>query len=236
MNFALRSLFAAFGAVLVPLAACGGTDAPGATVAGSAAARFRAITHEDCGESSASAERFDANNDGKPEVVIVRDGERIKCRAVYLGKTGRVDMYEYLDGSGKLRRRELAYGEKGLINAVEIYEGGKLIRREYDTTGLKRVDTVDYFDGAASASRRTPSRRERDTNADGQIDQWWTWEPGRVRIEIDRDADGKPDDDSRVIMTDTGTGLALASASAPAPAPAAPSASATPLPSKDAGR
>src|SRR5262245_26698801 len=70
------------------------------------APRDTRIVHEDCPIDSSSAERLDANGDGKADVVTVRDGNRDKCRAVDLNFDGNMDSYSYFDLEGKVRRRE----------------------------------------------------------------------------------------------------------------------------------
>ena len=59
-----------------------------------------------------------------------------------------------------------------------------------------------------------PSRRERDTNGDGRVDQWWTWQGTKVSISRDTRGDGKPDPASTVVLDQ---GSAEADAGGPAP-------------------
>lgn len=198
---------------------CGG-NAP-ATSAGRAINRVPPITHEPCGENGPGALNHDSNGDTKPEVISVMKDGRVACTATYAGRSTadaasgvarRVDMYEYFDGNGKARRREFAYGERGLINAIEILEGGVLRRREYDLAGTKRVDMVDTFDGSgpdAKTGKHRPIKRERDTNNDGQMDQWWTFGLNQVTVQMDGDADGKIEPEATMVMTDSGQVLSV---------------------------
>ena len=49
------------------------------------------------------------------------------CRIVDLNHDGKPDLYEYYDTSGTVRRREYCYDDTGIVNAIEYYEGGKLV-------------------------------------------------------------------------------------------------------------
>src|SRR5579883_456356 len=114
--------------------ACSGNEqstngAGGAKSAG--APRVETIQHEPCDQSMGRVETLDSNNDGKSDITRVYDkksGAEL-CRVVDLNHDGKPDMYEYFDGSGTIRRREYAYDDSGVVNAIEYYEGGKLVRR-----------------------------------------------------------------------------------------------------------
>lgn len=182
------------------------------------------IEHEACSPQGHQTQAFDARGDGKPVVTKVFDGAHELCRITDINHDGKPDLFEYFDSSGAVRRRESDYDGNGTIDSVEMYEGGQLVKREYDTTGQHRVDTWDYYDKASG--RRI--RRERDTNNDGRVDQWWTWAGDKITIAIDRNGDGKPDPEATLILDDK-TGEMRDAKSSPTPdAPAAPSASAAP--------
>jgi hypothetical protein len=187
-------------------------------------------------------ERLDTNNDGKPDIrrVFDKNSPREICRVVDLNHDGKPDLYEYFDASGAIRRREFCYDDSGVVNAIEHYDAGRLTKREYDTGGLHKLDTWDYFEPGLPLDAKTgrpvhPSRRERDTTGDGRVDQWWTWEGGKLTIARDTRGDGKPDLASVVVLEDE-TSPADAGAAAPAPASAvADAGAATPLAASDAG-
>ena len=68
---------------------------------------------------------------------------------------GKPDLYEYFDDTGTVRRREFCYDDTGVVNAIEHYEGGKLVRREYDAAGQHRIDTWDCFDPSVAPDPKT---------------------------------------------------------------------------------
>jgi len=179
-------------------AACGGGDAGVASARIPSGSHGEAVEHEACNESSGRVEVLDANGDGKADIKRVYNtstGKEI-CRIADLNHDGKADMFEYFDANGDVRRREADYDDSGVVDAIEFFERGKIVRRELDTTGQHRIDTWDFFDG--SSGKRL--RRERDTTNDGRVDQWWTWDGDKVTIAYDRDGDGKPDPNDTLVM------------------------------------
>ncbi len=146
------------------------------------------IHHEDC-DGKGQAQTLDTNGDGKPEIKQILNGGREVCRVTDLNHDGKPDQFTYFDGAGQVRRIEGGFQDTGLVSSVEIYEGGKLVRREFAAAGQDRLDTWDFFDPATG--KRV--RRERDSNGDKRIDQWWTWDGDKVTILVDRNDDGEPD-------------------------------------------
>jgi hypothetical protein len=210
----------------LPMAACGGGGAGGTGPAKlPAGSRAEKMDHEECSESGHRVEALDTNGDGKVDIRRVFDkGDHELCRIADLNHDGKPDLYEYFDVNGAPRRREYCYDDTGVVNAVEYYDGGKLVRREYDTTGQHRIDTWDWFDPNAALDPKTgrpkhPVRRERDMTGDGQIDQWWAWNGDKVTIAVDRSGDGKPDPGSAITLGADESPGAGGGADAPKPPP-----------------
>jgi hypothetical protein len=186
-------------------AACGSAAKAPATP-GPSSQRSEKIEHEDCDTSGAHVQAIDTNGDGRPDIHRVFDGsEHELCRVVDLNHDGKTDLYEYFDGAGNIRRREFCYDDTGVVNAVEVYQGGRLVERSYDTTGQHKLDTWEWFDPAAPLDAKTgrpahPIRRERDVRGSGAVDQWWSWNGDQVTISTDRNGDGKPDPASTLVL------------------------------------
>ncbi len=211
------------------LVACGGSSEQTGTADAKLPEGVRSenVEHEACTESGNKVESLDANGDGKADIRRVYDKgtNREVCRITDLNHDGKPDMFEYYDPAGNLRRREADYDDSGVVDAIEYFEGGKLVRRELDTSGQHRIDTWDYFDPATGKR----IKRERDATGDGRVDQWWTWSGDQVTIAFDKNNDGKPDPADTLVLGANGT--AVAPPVADAGAPVAPVAS----PSSDAG-
>ena len=238
-------VLAIVGATSIGLAfGCGGNDSGVAKAKLPDGVRSQSIEHESCNESGHKVETVDVNNDGKPDIRRVYDGQREICRISDLNHDGKPDMFEYYDTTGQLRRREADYDDNGIVNAIEFYENGKLVRAELDTTNQGRIDTWDTFDPASG--KRT--KRERDTTGDGRVDQWWTYEGDRTTIAMDKNGDGKPEPESVIVLGSNGSaipvvsdaGVFMASAAVdaappPPPEPAAPPAAPLAPTTTDAG-
>ncbi|HEY3822840.1 MAG TPA: hypothetical protein VGL81_37000 [Polyangiaceae bacterium] len=193
---------------LLPATGCGGDE----NMTGVADAKLpkgasEGLDHESCDESGNRVEILDTNNDGKPDIrrVFDKKSQREICRVVDLNHDGRPDLYEYFDGNGAVRRREFCYDDTGVVNAIEHYDAGRITQREYDTGGQHKIDTWDYFEPGLPIDAKTgrpvhPSRRERDTNGDGHVDQWWAWQGSKVSIARDTTGNGKADPASTVVL------------------------------------
>lgn len=215
---------------------CGGGDSAVSKAKLPDGVRSQSIEHESCNESGHRVEAVDVNNDGRPDIKRVYDGQHEVCRISDLNHDGKPDMFEYYDKTGALRRRESDYDDNGVVNEIQFYENGKKVRAELDTTNQGRIDTWDVFD--AGTGKLT--KRERDTTGDGRVDQWWTYEGDKVTIAMDKNGDGKPDPESvitlgangvAVPMTDAGGPVATAVDAGPPPAPAEPPPADTSAPS-----
>lgn len=202
---------------------CGGGDSGVGKAKLPEGVRSQTIEHEACNESGHKVETVDVNNDGKPDIRRVYDGAQEVCRISDLNRDGKPDMFEYYDKTGQLRRREADYDDNGIVNAIEIYENGKLVRAELDTTNQGKIDTWDTFDPVTG--KRV--KRERDATGDGRVDQWWTYNGDQVTIAMDKNGDGLPDPESVITLGASGQAIPTpepgATAAPPPPAPPEPS-------------
>ena len=166
------------------------------------------LAHEKCDDSMGRVEVV-GGTPSKPALKQVFDkttGREI-CRVADLNHDGKPDMYEYYNADGTLRRREGAYESSDAISEIQYFEGGKLVRRERDTTGQRKVDTWDTYDPATGKL----TKRERDNNGDGKVDQWWTWDgSGNVTIAVDKNGDGQPDPNETITVGPNGQAIAPA--------------------------
>lgn len=150
--------------------------------------RDTTIEHEACDIESASAERVDVNGDGRPDIMIVRNGQQELCRAVDLNLDGVIDRWTYLDANGKVRRQESDYDRDGRIDEIAYFRDGVLIEKHRATTLHNRLDTWHFYENGKLV------RTERDSRGDAVIDQWWEYpSPDCPIIHSDVNNDGRPD-------------------------------------------
>jgi hypothetical protein len=144
------------------------------------------VVHEDC--ATGSAEKLDANGDGRPDVFMVRSGSVEVCRAVDLNLDGKIDVYSYNDSSGRLRRKEYDFDRDGIIDEITTFQSGVITTKQRATLLANRLDTWEFYQNGALA------RSERDSDSDAVVDQWWEYpKPGCPMIHTDANEDGRPD-------------------------------------------
>lgn len=147
------------------------------------------IVHEPCAIDD--AERQDVDGDGRPDLNVVREKGREVCRGLDLNFDGHIDVWVYLDDSGRVRRREHDFDRDGRVDEIALYDAGALVERRQGTTLAGKLDTWQYFE------RGRVVRMERDSNGDDVVDQWWEFpNPSRhdcPLIHTDVDGDGRPD-------------------------------------------
>jgi len=149
------------------------------------------LTHENCDTGSSSAQKIDVNNDGKPDIIHVMSGGREACRVADLNMDGRNDVFIYYDDQGNERRREYDFDRDGRPDEIDILKGGVIQEKHREMNFDGNLDTWDYYENGKL------KRRERDTNADGIVDQWWDFydpnNPKCATVSNDMNQDGEPD-------------------------------------------
>ena len=136
-------------------------------------------------------EMLDTNSDGKPDIRRVfdkRTGREI-CRVVGPQPRRQAGPLRVL----RRQRRTSAAAStatttRGVVNAIEHYEGGRLAEarvrhRRASTRSTPGTTSTRALPLDPKTGRPVhPSRRERDTKGDGRVDQWWTWDGDKVTI------------------------------------------------------
>lgn len=175
-------------AAVVALCACGGKKKGASSADDIRAERETKIVLEKCDTGSQSAENIDANGDGRPDIVRVKEGNREICRTADLNFDGKVDRTTFFDAQQKTRRIESDFDRDGRVDEISIMVGGVLKEKHRATTMDGKLDTWEFFENGKLV------RTERDENGDGFIDQWWEYpKSGCPLIHVDTDGDGRPD-------------------------------------------
>jgi len=173
--------------VLAACSAADGTDASRPT----GFERETEMKHEPCDGAAAGNERIDVNSDGRPNIIRVMKDGRETCRILDLNMDGAVDAYVYYDETGRERRREFDFDRDGRVDEIASLRGGVVFLKERETNFDNQLDTWDYYESGRLV------KRERDSDGDGVIDQWWAFNnPADARcaaVAFDRNYDGQPD-------------------------------------------
>lgn len=216
---------------------CGGSGGKAAETPDKAAGPSVEIEHEPCDVNSAGAIKVDVNNDGRADLVRVKNNGREICRVVDLNFDGIVDTFWYFDEQQRVRRRESDFDRDGRIDEIALYRAGVVYEKHRETNLDGKLDVWDTYEGGRL------TRRVRDSNGDGKVDQWWSFpDPKHLDcpiIEMDDNSDGKPDDRFEPCRDQDndaahGAGSAGASSAVP-PSPTAPGTAAAPSQAGAAG-
>ena len=118
------------------------------------------------------------------------DGSRPLRSRVDLDEDGKIDRWEYYDGSGALLKVGFSRKHEGKPDAWAFSRpDGSLEHVEISSTADEsRIDRREYYEAGVLA------RAEEDTTGDGRIDKWETYEHGTLAtVEFDENHDGRPD-------------------------------------------
>ena len=154
--------------------------------------------------------KYDSNGNGKVDTFSYMDGARVVRieidkdedgkieRWEYYGpdqqllkiglsraNDGRVDAWSYPNPDGSTARMDLSSTRDGSVDRTEYYEKNALVRAEEDTDGDGRIDKWETYDGARLASVAF------DTIHRGTADRRFLYgADGSARLEVDEKGDG----------------------------------------------
>lgn len=137
---------------------------------------------------------YDRNKNGLIDTWVRMDGARPVDATSDTDEDGRIDRWEYYDDAGRLVRVGESRGKTGRPDLwAYLSPDGSVDRVEFvevsNVTGREGVVRREFYRGT------TKLRAEEDTDGDGVMDRWETFENGRTRtVEFDdaRTRDGKP--------------------------------------------
>jgi hypothetical protein len=141
---------------------------------------------------------YDATTNGRADTWTDMDGAKPLRSRVDRDEDGTIDRWEYYDEKSHLVKVGFSRRADGTPDAWAFSgDDGKVHRIEMSSArDEKKIDRIEYYD----TTRTRPDgqgaliRAEADTNQDGRIDQWETYQDDALRsIAYDENRDGTPD-------------------------------------------
>lgn len=133
---------------------------------------------------------YDRNKNGVIDTWTDMDGATPLRSRIDTNEDGKIDRWEYYDGAGQVLKVGFSRQDDGKPDAW-AYSGadGKVERVDVSSTGDEKIiDRREFYTAGVLA------RVEEDTNADGKVNVWETYEGAVLRTTtFDEDGDGRPD-------------------------------------------
>jgi len=132
--------------------------------------------------------RYDSDGNGTVDTVSYMDGARVIRIEIDKDEDGKIDRWEYYDAARKLERVGWSRANDGVEDAWS-YMGvdGKVTRIAISTRKDGRISRTERYQG------EVPTTAEEDTDGDGVIDKWETYEAGRLAfVAFDPTHSGRP--------------------------------------------
>jgi hypothetical protein len=141
---------------------------------------------------------YDATTNGRTDTWTDMDGAKPLRSRIDRDEDGTIDRWEYYDEKSRLVKVGFSRRADGIPDAWAFSgDDGKVQRIEISSArDEQRIDRIEYYDPARTRSDGQGAlvRAEADTNQDGRIDQWETYQDDALRsIAYDENRDGTPD-------------------------------------------
>jgi hypothetical protein len=175
-----RSLVAVLVAVTVSLAACAGGNTDGA----------KQIEPEyDQQTGKLKLLKYDSDQDGRVDTTSYMDGARVLRIEIDKDQDGKVERWEYYDADRKLEKVGFSRSGDGKEDAWSFAgSDGSVTRIEISAARDGKITRTEFYE------KEIPVRAEEDTDGDGLLDKWETFEAGRLAsVAFDTARRGSPD-------------------------------------------
>lgn len=119
--------------------------------------------------------RYDSDGNGSVDTVSRMDGTRVLRLEIDKDEDGKVERWEYYDPARNLEKVGFSRSNDGVEDAWS-YAGpdGQVSRVEISTRRDGKVSRTEFYQG------ELPTSAEEDTDGNGAIDKWETYEAGRL--------------------------------------------------------
>jgi len=133
--------------------------------------------------------KYDSDANGRVDTYSYMDGARVLRIEIDKDEDGTIDRWEYYGPDQKIEKIGLSRANDGTVDAW-AYQGpdGSIARIEVSTRRDGTASRVEYF------SKDVMVRAEEDTDGDGRIDKWETYDGARLAsVAFDTLHQGTPD-------------------------------------------
>ena len=132
--------------------------------------------------------RYDSDGNGKVDTVSRMDGTRVLRLEIDKDEDGKVERWEYYDSARNLEKVGFSRSNDGVEDAWTFAgPDGQVSRVDISTRRDGKVSRTEFYRG------ELPASAEEDTDGDGAIDKWETYEAGRLTsVAFDSTKRGKP--------------------------------------------
>jgi hypothetical protein len=141
---------------------------------------------------------YDSNANGRIDTWTEMDGARALRSRIDRNEDGKIDRWEYYDDSGRLLKVGFSRRDDGKLDAWAFSgSDGRVNRIEIASSGdEQKVERREFYEPSLAGAGEPTAlvRAEEDTNGDGRIDKWETYENGAVKtVAFDENGDGTAD-------------------------------------------
>jgi hypothetical protein len=124
--------------------------------------------------------KYDSNGDGKFDTFSYMDGATLLRIEIDQNEDGKIDRWEYYGPGRVLERVGFSRAQNGVEDGWQYFDrAGELTRIETASARGKSgplIDRIEYYEHGAL------TRAEEDTDHDGAIDKWETYDGERLAV------------------------------------------------------
>ena len=128
--------------------------------------------------------KYDSDGDGKFDTFTYMDGPTLLRIEIDKDEDGKIERWEYYGPGKKLERIGLSRANNGVADTWEYIDAAGAVSRieiaEHDGRGsgnvTKRIARTEYYERGALV------RAEEDTDGDGVVDKWETYDGDRLAV------------------------------------------------------
>lgn len=133
--------------------------------------------------------KYDSDKDGRVDTTSYMDGARVLRIEIDKDQDGKIERWEYYGADRKLEKVGFSRSSDGKEDAWSFAgPDGSVTRIEISAARDGKITRTEFYE------KEIPIRAEEDTDGDGLLDKWETFEAGRLAsVAFDTARRGSPD-------------------------------------------